>query len=105
MRRLVYAGSTVYTGDRTADALLAYGAAVARRGTTVVAEFPARDTSGLISTARILLGPFTQVLVQDMDADLPLIEDDSAVVEELHEQTVALERSEIPDGWPPDLLR
>lgn len=102
MRRMVYAGAAFYIGDRTADAVLAYGAALASAGQTAIVDFPVRASDGHLGTSRLILGPGAQLLVQDVDSDWPAVQDDAGTIDRLRDRTVTLERSDIPDHWPPE---
>jgi len=61
MKRIYYAGGSLLTGDRIADAVLTYAAALAnmRRADTV--EVPELDDTGIRSSIRLLIGPASQL--------------------------------------------
>lgn len=73
MRKIIYGGTSIFTGDRIADAILAYGAALAGASQAAVIEFPGRDASGELRELRLLLGPASQMVTEDIDIEWPEI--------------------------------
>jgi hypothetical protein len=78
MKMLSYSGESVLTSDRVGDAVVDYAQALAAHNAAAVIEIPVADALGR-STARLLIGPSSQILsvrVHDAEVDL---EDDDAV--------------------------
>ncbi|MFJ3491039.1 hypothetical protein [Leifsonia aquatica] len=73
MRKIIYGGTSIFTGDRIADAILDYGAALAGASQADVIDFPGRDASGELRELRLLLGPASQMVSEDVDIEWPEI--------------------------------
>lgn len=89
MRRIVYAGSTFYTGDTLAETLLEYARALARHGIADTVFVPGRTTQGDYDRVELLLGPASQIVsepVELMGAEL----EDADLVAHLQELTEQL---------------
>ncbi|MGO4299054.1 hypothetical protein [Leifsonia sp. RAF41] len=79
MRKIVYAGSTFYTGDLLAEALLEYAAALARADTAATIFIPALDEDGTRGEIEVLIGPASQLATQPSDGGWPEVVDDVAL--------------------------
>ncbi|WP_025159154.1 hypothetical protein [Leifsonia aquatica] len=73
MRRIIYGGTSLFTGDRIADAILDYGAALAGASQAAVIAFPGRDEGGELRELRLLLGPASQMVSEGIDVEWPEI--------------------------------
>jgi hypothetical protein len=77
MERIEYAGGSFLTGSEISAALLAYAAALARRGGSVSLEVPARDDAGDPTVAHVLVGPASQfVSLPEADSGKELTDDE-----------------------------
>ncbi|MGN6428805.1 MAG: hypothetical protein ACTHMF_18475 [Leifsonia sp.] len=104
MRRIVYAGGTLYTGDAIAEALLDYARALARNGTADTVFVPAHsgEGEGDPGSIELLIGPASQLVSEPVDlAGRELT--DEALVERLRSLTAALEPRR-PEALPADDL-
>lgn len=82
MKRVTYGGGSILTGDRIADALLDYAAALARAESADHLRVPAVGADGLPAVVDVVLGPASQLLAEAegvAGGDL----EDAAFVEEL----------------------
>ncbi|QHC58441.1 hypothetical protein [Rathayibacter sp. VKM Ac-2760] len=80
MRRIHYAEGSVVTGDDIADAVLEYARMLASTATADTVEIPVRRAGGVVS-ARMLLGPTSQMLVEDEADPAAEIVDEDLVAE------------------------
>ena len=102
MRRIVYAGGTLYTGDAIAEALLDYARALARNGTADTVFVPAHTAEGDPGSIELLIGPASQLVSEPVDlAGRELT--DEALVGRLRSLTAALEPRR-PEALPADEL-
>jgi hypothetical protein len=62
MERISYAAASVLTGDRLANAIVAYARALAKKGESDMVDFPVLLDSGEVVLAEILIGPASQLL-------------------------------------------
>jgi hypothetical protein len=102
MRRIIYAGSWFYTGDAIAEAFVRYAAALARAETAGVIEFPGRDAAGDVQRLQVLIGPASQLFVENAEVEWPEVTSPEAV-SRMARLTAALE-APIPGYQPPLLL-
>jgi hypothetical protein len=79
MKRIAYAGIVVITGDRIADAIISYAAALARQGGADAVSIPAVDEEGNETSAQILIGPASQLVVEPVDTGTAELTDESLV--------------------------
>jgi hypothetical protein len=79
MERIEYAGGSFLTGSEISASLLAYAAALAKRGSSVALEVPARDDAGNVSVAHVLVGPASQFISLPEASDLEELVDDDFV--------------------------
>lgn len=97
MRRITYAGTSLYTSDRVADALLEYAAELARAGDAGIIEIPGRTGDGESRSLKVLVGPASQLVSEEVD-DTGVATDDDEAVAELDTRTRGLR---IADSEPP----
>ncbi|GAA1441785.1 hypothetical protein [Leifsonia poae] len=76
MRKVIYAGTAFYTGDRISAAILEYASALARQGMSETAFVPARTVTGEFGDVEVLLGPASQLVSEPSDKDWDDIVDD-----------------------------
>lgn len=93
MRRITYAGISLYTSDRVADALLEYAAELARAGDAGIIEIPGRSSDGELGMLKVLVGPASQLVSEDA-VDTGFTVEDEAAVDELETRTDELRTSE-----------
>ncbi len=86
---VVYGENRVMTGDAIAEAVLAYAAALGENGTTDIVEIPTADAEGYGTTAEVLLGPASQIMVE-VAPDDELEPEDEDLVNELARRTKAV---------------
>lgn len=89
MKYIVYGENRVMTGNEIAKAVLAYAAALGQNGSTDIVDVPTADEQGFASTTEVLLGPASQIMVEDCPDDELEIEDD-ALVSELARRATAV---------------
>jgi hypothetical protein len=75
---LSYSGESVLTSDRVGDAVVEYARALATHNAAAVIEIPVADAAGR-STARLLIGPSSQILTVSVHVTEIDLEDDDAV--------------------------
>lgn len=63
MKRIFYAGGSVVTGDRTAEAVLTYAQALAQRGASDIIDIPIFAGGGTTGRAQLLIGPSSELLI------------------------------------------
>ncbi|WP_285117390.1 hypothetical protein [Leifsonia sp. fls2-241-R2A-40a] len=79
MRRIVYAGSSFYTGDALAEALMEYARALARHGIADTIFVPGRTMQGELDRIEMLLGPASQIVSEPVELVGPELRDDELV--------------------------
>ncbi|MFE1646101.1 hypothetical protein [Microbacterium sp. P01] len=79
MKRIVYAGARLLTGDEIADAVLEYGAALAESEAAETVQIPVLTEEGRLSTATLLLGPSSQIVAEDEVTEFDELLDPDAV--------------------------
>ncbi|WP_448809245.1 hypothetical protein [Agromyces bauzanensis] len=91
MDRIYYAGDHFLTGTDIANALVAYAAALGRRGSTAAVEIPVRHPEdGRTGVVNFLVGPASQIVTERVEvADGHEIRDDR-LVERLQQLTAEL---------------
>jgi hypothetical protein len=81
MKRIYYASGSVLTGDRMADAIVAYASALAQREISDTIDIPVSLPNGTEARAQLLIGPASQlVVVPEADAR-DVAEDDETIAE------------------------
>ncbi|ROQ40729.1 hypothetical protein EDF46_0090 [Frondihabitans sp. PhB188] len=109
MQRITYASGSIVTGDRIADAIGRYAQALALNEKSDLVSFPIVLASGLTATAKILIGPASQLLMVPEPSDYDDVED-AGVVADIERLTAALgmprplteDDPEIDDAYPTD---
>lgn len=88
VKRLLYAGGSFVTGDRIADAVLAYAAELANAGKAVKLDVPALDLEQQRERISIIIGPASQILAEPVSVGLEM--DDEAFTSLLRRKTNVL---------------
>ncbi|MFF9562937.1 hypothetical protein ACF1AJ_06290 [Leifsonia sp. NPDC014704] len=81
MRKIVYAGSTFYTGDALAEALMDYARALARHDIADTIFVPGRTVAGDTDKVELLIGPASQIVSEPVELIGVEIEDDELVAQ------------------------
>lgn len=76
MKRIHYASGSLVTGDAIAEALVAYAAALALNNAAAEVRAPAVSENGERSEVLLLLGPASQILVDDGIGGEELVDDE-----------------------------
>ncbi|MDN3494793.1 hypothetical protein QL996_02540 [Planococcus sp. APC 4015] len=97
MKKIIYAGDTLITGDDIAAAVLRSGKALAEVGAAEMVEIPVMDDGGELHVVTLLIGPSSQIVVSDVATGHPELVDE-AVVAKLDD--LAQQRS--PQAVPAD---
>lgn len=82
MKDLIYAGGKTMVSDELAAAITDYAQVMAANGDSGVVEIPAIGEDGTVGTARLLLGPASQIMAEPVATDHVDL-DDAAVIAEL----------------------
>ena len=67
MKRILYSGGAVVTGDQVADAILEYASELARQESSDTLEVPSINDAGTLVHTQLLLGPASQFIVEEVD--------------------------------------
>jgi hypothetical protein len=104
MKRILYSGGTIVTGDQVADAILEYASELARHEFSDTIDVPTITDAGLAGHTQLLLGPASQFVVEEYEtgSDDPI---DEGLVETIREKTAHLQApkpipSEGTSGYP-----
>jgi hypothetical protein len=89
MKRIFYAGGSIVTGDRTAQAVAQYAEALAMRENSAMVDIPVLVGTGETGRAQLLIGPASQLAVVPEPGD-DAGPDDDAIIDDLEKQTAAL---------------
>jgi hypothetical protein len=89
MRRLLYPGGALYTGDEIAAAVLEYARELARNETADTVFVPGRKADGEEGSVEFLLGPASQLVSEPLTLGGPEITD-ATLVSALHERAATL---------------
>lgn len=81
MRRVLYGGGSILTGDRIADALLDYAAALARAGTADHLSVPGIGSDGQPAAVDLVIGPASQLIAEHEETPGDDLEDDAFIAE------------------------
>ncbi|SKA89749.1 hypothetical protein SAMN06295879_1221 [Agreia bicolorata] len=86
MKRILYSGGTVVTGDQVADAILEYASELARQESSDTLQVPSINDAGVLVHTQLLLGPASQFIVEEVETST---EDpvDLELVEKIREKT------------------
>jgi hypothetical protein len=91
MERIYYAGDHFLTGTDIARALVAYAAALAQQGSAGAIEIPVRhEEDGRRGTVNFLVGPASQLVTENVEADGYDEIRDEALVTRLRDLTAEL---------------
>jgi hypothetical protein len=69
MKNIRYDGSTILTSDDVADAVIEYAEALSSGGRSDTIEVPAIAPDGTMTTTKILIGPSSELVIEDTDDD------------------------------------
>jgi hypothetical protein len=69
MKHIQYDGSTILTSDDVADAVIEYAAALAGGDRADTVAVPAVAEDGTMTTTKILIGPTSEIVVEDAEED------------------------------------
>jgi hypothetical protein len=69
MKHIKYDSSTILTSDDVADAVIEYAAALAGGERADTVAVPAVAEDGTMTTTKILIGPSSEIVVEDTDED------------------------------------
>jgi hypothetical protein len=89
MKRIYYASGSVLTGDRMADAVVSYAAALAARELSDMVDIPILLGGGESARAQLLIGPASQLVVvpEPGEPDTP---EENATIDELSKRARSL---------------
>ncbi len=79
MKRIFYVNGSVITGDRTAEAVLAYAQALARREGSDTIDIAVVGELGETARAQLLIGPASQLMVVSQATTMEELDDDIAI--------------------------
>lgn len=79
MKHILYDGASLLTRDDVADAVIEYAAALAGGDRADTIAVPVVAADGTMTTTKILIGPSSEVVVEDADEDELEIDDDEFV--------------------------
>ena len=90
MKRILYSGGSVVTGDRVADAVLEYASELARQESSDTLQIPSVSDAGTAGHTQLLLGPASQFIVEEVETS---VDDptDADLVERIREKTAHLQ--------------
>ena len=89
MKRIHYASGSLLTGDKIADVLVGYAAALATNEAAAEVRAPALSADGTVGPVLLLLGPASQIMAEDEHSEHPEVED-AEFVAECEKQIAAL---------------
>ncbi|WIB77924.1 hypothetical protein DEJ28_02175 [Curtobacterium sp. MCPF17_002] len=69
MKHIHYDSSTILTSDDVADAVIEYAAALAGGDRADTVAVPAVAEDGTMTTTKILIGPSSEIVVEDAEED------------------------------------
>ncbi|MBO9040384.1 hypothetical protein N8D74_14500 [Curtobacterium flaccumfaciens] len=106
MKYIQYDRSTILTSDDVADAVIEYAAALAGGSRADTVAIPAVASDGTMTTTKVLIGPSSQLVVEDADED-ELEREDAVFVARLRAAALTFEHDDVihadrrPDLDPP----
>lgn len=69
MKHIRYDSTTILVGDDVADAVIEYAAALAGGDRADTVEVPAVAEDGTMTTTKVLIGPSSEIVIEDADED------------------------------------
>jgi hypothetical protein len=69
VKNIRYNGTVILTGDDVADAVIEYAEALSSGGRSDTIEVPAIAPDGTMTTTKILIGPTSELVIEDADDD------------------------------------
>ncbi|PZF32089.1 hypothetical protein [Curtobacterium sp. MCPF17_051] len=75
MKHIHYDSSMILTSDDVADAVIEYAAALAGGDRADTVDVPAVAEDGMMTTTKILIGPSSEIVIEDADEDELEVED------------------------------
>lgn len=100
MKYIHYEGASIMTGDEIADALIEYAAALAENGRADTVEVLGVAPDGSTTRSKFLVGPASEMVVEEAPDDL-LHPEDPAFVVRLREAAAAMTKA-VPHADDPD---
>ena len=97
VKKLLYAGGSFVTGDRIADAVLAYAAALANAGKAVKLEVPALNLEQQSERVTLVVGPASQIFAEPVSA-VDELEDETFIEQLTRKTSVLRSKSGTGDG-------
>jgi hypothetical protein len=94
MKHIHYGTSVILTSDDVADALIEYAAALAGGGRADTIAVPCVGPDGIMTTTKILIGPSSELIVEDAPED-ELETENGAFVARLQAAANTFEHSDI----------
>lgn len=79
MKHIHYDSSTILTSDDVADAVIEYAAALAGGDRADTVAVPTIAADGTRTTTKILIGPSSEIVIEDADEDELEVQDDEFV--------------------------
>ena len=90
MKRILYSGGSVLTGDGIAHSIALYATSLARAGTAEAVVIPI-VAHGKLSTAEIVIGPASQLMVEDAGSEFDGKIDEGDCLAQLEERRSRLD--------------
>jgi hypothetical protein len=89
MKRILYNGGTVITGDAIAHAVIEYASELARHESSDTVDIPTVNAAGVSARTELLLGPASQFVIEPVGSaqDDPI---DEALIAEIETKTTKL---------------
>jgi hypothetical protein len=97
MKRILYSGGSVLTGDNIAHSVAMYAASLARAGSADAVIIP-MVKDGILGTIEIVIGPASQLMVEDAGVEFDAEFNDGPYLEMLAERRSRLDN---PPGVQP----
>lgn len=94
MKHILYDRSTILTSDDVADAVIEYAAALAGGSRADTVAIPAVAADGTMTTTKVLIGPSSQLVVEDAEED-ELEREDTVFVERLRAAALTFEHDDV----------
>ncbi|PZE88591.1 hypothetical protein DEJ00_13600 [Curtobacterium sp. MCLR17_039] len=94
MKYIQYDRSTILTSDDVADAVIEYAAALAGGSRADTVAIPAVAADGTMTTTKVLIGPSSQLVVEDAEED-ELEREDTVFVARLRAAALTFDHDEV----------